>query len=114
MERRSRTTSRQLLALAAAGFLGSVLLAALHVPYDLSRPSTIALLGEIAERLEPGPGKPWAQTPQDGFQPGPRWRAERPAPDFRLESVAEAPGGEHAVYTVWLRGKARKVTLVRR
>lgn len=114
MERRARTTKYQLVGVALAGLLGSAALAALHLPYDLTKPSTIALLGEFAERVEPGPGKEWAKRPADGFKPGPRWLAESPPPDFRLDSVGQGTRGEEAVYTLWIRGKGRKVTLVRR
>jgi hypothetical protein len=114
MERRARTTTPQLVGVALAGFAGSAALSALHLPYDLGKPSTMSLLGEFAERVEPGAGKAWAKSPMDDFKPGPRWLAERPPPDFRLDSVGQGKRGEEAVYTVWIRGEPRKVTLVRR
>jgi hypothetical protein len=114
MARRPDTTHGHLAALAAFGLVGTSALVATHLPYDVTKPSTMLLLGEFAERAEPAPGKPWSEHSGDDFRPGPRWLAEETAPEFRLVAVEKTGREERAVYDLVIRGVSRKLMLVRR
>lgn len=88
-------------------------LAATHVPYDVSKQSTMLVLGEFAQSVSPKAGEPWP-TDSASFQVrGRHWDAEEPAPAFRLVRSETKRGKEFAEYEVTLRGTRRSVELVR-
>lgn len=88
-------------------------LAATHLPYDVSKQSTMLVLGEFAQSVSPKSGEPWP-TDSGSFQVhGKHWDAEEQAPAFRLVRSETKRCKEFAEYEVTLRGAKRSVELVR-